>query len=585
MPASLTQGDSLLAVDIGGANTRAVLFDVVEGEYRFLASSSAPSTAEAPFKDVSEGARNAIAALQTITGRTMLDAERRVITPVQSDGSGVDVFVSTLSAGPALKTVIVGLLSDVSLESARRLAETTYTRIVDSIGINDHRKPDVQIDALMRLQPDMVIITGGTDGGASRSIHKMLEPVGLSGYLLNPEKRPAVLFAGNQKLDDEIKELLGGVTSALRFSPNVRPSLETEDLEPAARELAELYLGVRKRQLKGVDVLETWAGGNVLPTAYAEGRMLRFLGKVYSGSRGGILGVDIGSSAAVIAASFKEKTTLGVYPHFGLGENLPALLQYTSLEDILRWSSLDVSTGVLRDYLFQKSLFPSTIPATKEEQSLSQAVTRQALYLAMQTAKRDFPRSVRRPKPGLLPFFEPILAGGGALGDAPTPGQGLLLLLDSIQPVGVSTIILDRNNLLPLLGAASVRNSLLPVQILESGAFQSLGTVVSVIASANVGAQVVRARLTYDNGTETLADVKFGNLEVLPLPAGESARLTLQPQRGANVGFGPGRGGTLPVSGGSMGVVIDGRGRPLVLSNDAGRRQESIKKWLWTVGG
>ena len=585
MPSSLTQGDSLLAVDIGGANTRAVLFDVVEGEYRFLASSSAPSTAEAPFKDVSEGVRNAIASLQTITGRTMLDAERRVITPIQADGSGVDIFVSTLSAGPALKTVIVGLLSDVSLESARRLAETTYTRIVDSIGINDHRKPDVQIDALMRLQPDIVIITGGTDGGASRSIHKMLEPVGLSGYLLNPEKRPAVLFAGNQKLDDEIKELLGGVTSALRFSPNVRPSLETEDLEPAARELAELYLGVRKRQLKGVDVLETWAGGNVLPTAYAEGRMLRFLGKVYSGSRGGILGVDIGSSAAVIAASFKEKTTLGVYPHFGLGENLPALLQYTSLEDILRWSSLDVSTGVLRDYLFQKSLFPSTIPATKEEQSLSQAVTRQALYLAMQTAKRDFPRSVRRPKPGLLPFFEPILAGGGALDDAPTPGQGLLLLLDSIQPVGVSTFILDRNNLLPLLGAASVRNSLLPVQILESGAFQSLGTVVSVIASANVGAQVVRARLTYDNGTETLADVKFGNLEVLPLPAGESARLTLQPQRGANVGFGPGRGGTMPVSGGSMGVVIDGRGRPLVLSDDAGRRQESIKKWLWTVGG
>ncbi len=240
---------------------------------------------------------------------------------------------------------------------------------------------------------------------------------------------------------------------------------------------------------------------------------------------------------------------------------------------------------MLRDYLFQKSLFPSTIPATKEEQSLSQAVTRQALYLAMQTAKRDFPRSVRRPKPGLLPFFEPILVGGGALGDAPTPGQGLLLLLDSIQPVGVSTIILDRNNLLPLLGAASVRNSLLPVQILESGAFQSLGTVVSVIASANVGALVVRARLTYDNGTETLADVKFGNLEVLPLPAGQSAKLTLQPQRGANVGFGPGRGGTVPVSGGSMGVVIDGRGRPLVLSDDAGRRQELIKKWLWTVGG
>ena len=585
MPASLVQGDSLLAVDIGGATTHAVLFDVVEGEYRFLAASSAPSTAEAPYKDILDGVRNAISGLQNVTGRVLLDADGRLVTPTQSDGSGVDSLVSTLSAGPALKTVIVGLLSDVSLESARRLAETTYTRLVNSMGINDHRKPDGQIDALMRLQPDVVIITGGTDGGASRSIRKMLEPVGLSGFLLTPEKRPAVLFAGNQKLDDEVKELLGSVTSALHFSSNVRPSLETEDLEPASRELADLYLGVRKRQLKGVDVLATWSGGHVLPTAYAEGRMLRFLGRVYTGKRGGILGVDIGASAAMIAAGFKEKTTLGVYPHFGLGENLPALLQYTTLEDILRWSALDVSTGVLRDYLFQKSLYPATIPVTHEEQSLSQAVTRQALYLAVQTAKRDFPRSARGPRPGLLPPFEPILAGGGALGDAPTAGQSLLLLLDAIQPVGVSTIILDRNNLLPMLGAASVGNTLLPVQILESGAFQSLGTVVSVVASASAGALVVRARLTYDNGTETLADVKFGSLEVLPLPQGQSAKLSLQPQRGANVGFGPGRGGTLPVSGGAMGVVIDGRGRPLVLPEDAGRRRESIKKWLWTVGG
>ena len=585
MPASLVQGDSLLAVDIGGANTRAVLFDVVEGEYRFLASSSAQSTAEAPVRDVSEGVRNAIASLQATTSRTLLDNDRRLITPSQADGTGVDAFVATLSAGPALKTVIVGLLSDVSLESARRLAETTYSRVLDSVGINDRRKTDQQIDRLMRLQPDVVIITGGTDGGASRSIRKMLEPVGLSSYLSASEKRPAVLFAGNQKLDHEVKELLGNVTSALHFSANVRPSLDTEDLEPAARELASLYLGVRKRQLKGVDLIESWAGGHVLPTAYAEGRMLRFLGQVYGSTRGGILGVDMGASAAVVAAGFQEKTTLGVYPHFGLGENLPALLQYTTLEDILRWSPLDVSTGVLRDFLYQKSLYPSTIAATKEDQSLAQAVTRQALYLAMQAARRDFPRSAKPVQAGLMPSFEPILAGGGALGDAPTPAQGLLLLLDAIQPVGVSTIILDRSNLLPVLGAASVKNSILPVQVLESGAFESLGTTVSLVSPRTHGALVARARLTYDNGTEARADIKFGELCVLPLPTGQSAKLTLQPQFGVNAGFGAGRSTTVTVSGGQMGVVIDGRGRPLVLPDDGDMRREQIKKWQSMVGG
>jgi len=67
MPVSLVQADSLLAVNIGAAVTRAVFFDVVEGEYRLVASASAPSTTEAPFYDVGEGVRSAINDLQTVT--------------------------------------------------------------------------------------------------------------------------------------------------------------------------------------------------------------------------------------------------------------------------------------------------------------------------------------------------------------------------------------------------------------------------------------------------------------------------------------------------------------------------------------
>lgn len=585
MPSSLIEGESLLAVDVGGASTRAVLFDVVEGVYRFVAAGVAASTAEAPFRDVSTGVRAAVADLQSVTGRSMLDADGRLITPSQPDGSGVDSFVSTLSAGPTLKTVIIGLLPDVSVESARRLAETCYTRIVDSACINDPRQADEQIDALIRLQPDAVIITGGTDGGASRSVQKMLEPVGLAAFLLAPERRPAVLFAGNQRLQNEVRQLLTNVTSAIRFSPNVRPSLDTEDLGPAARELASLYLDVRKRQLRGIEQLESWSGGVVLPSAYAEGRMLRFLSKAYGGSRGAVLSIDLGASAAVIAAGFKTRATLQVYPEFGLGENLPALLQHTTLEDILRWSPLDISTGVLRDFLFQKSLYPSSIPATREDQSLAQAVARQALYLAMQNARRDFPRTAQSGRPGLLPFFEPIIASGDALADAPTPAHSLLLLLDAIQPIGIATIILDQSNLLPLLGAAAERSNILPVQVLDSGAFQSLGTVVSVIGTASENAPIAHAHLVYENGAEALADIKYRNLELLPLPHGQNARLTIQPRHGINVGFGPGRAGTVTVSGGTMGVVFDGRGRPLTLPQDSGHRRELIKKWLWTVGG
>jgi hypothetical protein len=80
-------------------------------------------------------------------------------------------------------------------------------------------------------------------------------------------------------------------------------------------------------------------------------------------------------------------------------------------------------------------------------------------------------------------------------------------------------------------------------------------------------------------------DLKYGSLETLPLSSGEAGKLAIQCLRGADVGFGPGRSGSISVTGGALGVVFDGRGRPLNLPADAVRRRELIKKWTWTLGG
>lgn len=584
MPTSLVEGNSLLAVNVSATTTRAVLFDVVEGSYRFIATGQAPSTAEAPFKDIGLGVRDAIESIQTITGRTFLDKDRRLIVPSQPDGAGVDSFAATLSAGPVIRTTIVGLLSDISLESARRLAETTYSRIVERLDLMDHRRPEEQIDSLLRARPDLILLSGGTDGGASRSIQKMLEAVGLACYLMPPEKRPAVLFAGNQSLTEEVRKLLEKLTPTLRFSSNVRPSLETEDLDPAMSELAHMFPIIRKGQVRGVDELETWARGNILPTAYATGRMIRFLGQM-TGASGGVLGVDLGASTATIAAGFNGKLSLHTYPQYGLGENLAGLLQASDIEEYLRWLSLDIHQDSVRDYILQKSLYPSILPVTPEERVISQAIARQVLHLAMRAARRDFPPNARSIRPDLSPFFELIFASGAALVDAPTPGQSLLLLLDAIQPVGVTQFMLDRNNLLPLLGVAAEQNNLLPVQVLESGAFQNLGTVVSVTSTAAYGTPILRARLLFPDNNEARVEVKYGGFEALPLGLGQTAKLSLQPLHRAEVGAGPGRSQTIMVNGGALGVVIDARGRPFELTNDPVRRRELMKKWLWTLGG
>jgi hypothetical protein len=251
----------------------------------------------------------------------------------------------------------------------------------------------------------------------------------------------------------------------------------------------------------------------------------------------------------------------------------------------MRWLPFDIAPNTVREYLFQKAFYPSALPATRDEHAIMQAIARQALYLSVRAARHDFPASARSTGADIMPPLDLILAGGGVISDGASLGQSLLLLLDAIQPIGIMPILLDQNNLLPLLGVAAARNSYLPVQVIESGAFIGLGTVVSVNVAAEYGEQVLRARLTYNDGTEVRSEVKFGGLEILPLPSGQTAQLTLQPLRRADAGLGPGKGGVVPVTGGAMGVVIDARGRPLQLPSDPVRRRELIKKWYHTVGG
>ena len=63
---ALIDAETLLAVDVGTVNTRASIFDVVDGRYRLVATAKAPSTAAAPLFDIGEGVRMALDRVQTI---------------------------------------------------------------------------------------------------------------------------------------------------------------------------------------------------------------------------------------------------------------------------------------------------------------------------------------------------------------------------------------------------------------------------------------------------------------------------------------------------------------------------------------
>jgi hypothetical protein len=371
----------------------------------------------------------------------------------------------------------------------------------------------------------------------------------------------------------------------LHFAPNIRPSLEQEQLDAAQAELARTYCHVRSQQISGVVELNTWAGGGLLPGATAFSRVVRFLSKELT-TKKGVLGVNLGASAAVIAAAFDGDSSLSVFPQFGLGSRLADMLDQAPLREIMRWLPIEISEEELRNYIYNKTLYPASLPVTPEEVIIEQTLARQALYSATRLAARGFPSQAIAAGDGMLPWFEAIVATGSVVAQAPNLAQAALIILDGLQPCGVTTLVLDQNQIAPALGAAAAVNPLLVVQVLESNSFLHLGTVIAPVGNARPGSPVLRLRMTYESGHEASLEVKQGTLEVVPLPAGQTARLQLQPLHRYDVGMGaPGRGGGLRVLGGALGVIIDARGRPLVLPEDRNRRKELYRKWLWTLGG
>jgi len=583
MPSSLVSADSLLAIDVGTSTTRALLFDVVEGRYRFLAAGSAVTTANAPFKDISEGVRRALDQLAEISGRLLLRENGSIIIPSSPDGSGVDALAATISLGEPLKVIALGLLEDVSLESARRLAATTYATVVETLSLNDRRKQDARIDLILRTRPDLVIAAGGTEGGADRSIKELLETVGLACRLMPRDGRPQVLFAGNKAIHKDVRAMLGKAVQ-LHYAPNIRPALEMEDLNAAQIKLAKIYQQIFAEKVLGIHDLNTWAGGNLLPNATAFGRMIRFLSRLYDPAKG-VLGVDTGASASTVIAGFSGRLFTGVYPEYGLGRGLPGILKVASPKRIARWLTIDLSPEDVRDYIYHKSAYPASIPATEEELALEQAILREVLRLSMKRLSANFPPGTAGLKPGLTPWFEPILVRGRSFTNAPSPGRALLALLDGLQPTGVTTVLLDQSELAAALGAAAAANPALVVQVLETN-MQNLGAVISPVGKARPGTPILRLQATLEDGSEQKMEIKYGTIEVLSVPLGQTVTLRLQPLHRFDIGMGgPGRGGQLRVVGGTLGVIIDARGRPIILHHDPEQRRKLFGKWLWMLGG
>jgi uncharacterized protein (TIGR01319 family) len=566
--------DSILAADIGSVTTRAALFDIVSGGFRFLGAGEARSTVEPPFSYMGEGLRQAADNLTALIGHLLMDENDRLIMPSRIGGAGIDAFAVSASAGRPLRTVIVGLMPNLSMASAERVAMSGHTLIVDRLGLGDRRKREKQIDDLVNAKPELVILAGGTDFGSEGAVMQLAETVAIAARRLQGSAHPEIMYIGNVALHEKIKDLFSGLCE-VSLAENVRPSLDDERVAFARRQLARSYERLRLGSLAGYGELAQWSTHGVTPNASAMATLIRHISEA-SGERP-ILGVDVGSATTTLAGAVGDELAITVRADLGVGHSVAHFT--SSVANVARWLPVDFTDDEVRSYIANKSLVPATVPHQLHDLYVEHALARQCMQTTTQSA--NWPAGVKR-NPGLLPSFDTIIGTGAVLARAPKPGQAALMMIDGLQPTGFTTLVLDQQGLLPMLGAAAAINPVAVVQVLEAEALMTLGSVVAVTGDGKQGQMAVRVRGTLANGRQLREDVRFGSLAAIHLPPGDS-RVTIQPAGGLDAGFGRGVSRTVNMSESAVGLIIDARGRPIAFPSGAARR-EAVKHWCDALG-
>ena len=93
------------------------------------------------------------------------------------------------------------------------------------------------------------------------------------------------------------------------------------------------------------------------------------------------------------------------------------------------------------------------------------------------------------------------------------------------------------------------------------------------------GKSLFTADLTYADGKTESHDIKLGDLKMLDLGVGETVKAKLTPAKGCDLGWGPGKTVEKDLHGGVVGLILDGRGRPIVLDPEDPNRVDMIRRW------
>ncbi|CAA9584963.1 MAG: hypothetical protein AVDCRST_MAG18-3688 [uncultured Thermomicrobiales bacterium] len=566
--------ESIVVADCGRTLTRATLVEFVEGACRFIAQGTSASTIEPPYDDLGVGLRAALESLEAASRRRFAD-RTRIIIPQEDSGDGTDALLATVAATPPLRVGILATGGDGILNALLPIVRRSPVTALPTLSV----EPTAPIDAatsatvatLARLQPDLLLIVAATDDqrGLQRLLGLATEIVGTSPQR-ETETPPAVLVIASEVGRDAATSTFSdgyefGFLATNEYDPtDIALTVETEILELNTRRAAAT--------LPGFDSLEWMVAAPPLARARAIDLVNRYMALQFDCA---VVTVDLDEGFTCCWAHGGEGRALSE-PALDLALGATNLLTALPLPDVIRWLPFSLSEDTLRGWILNRAVRPFTVPMTTRDRQIEAALTRELLRTGATQLAGDGPGALTAE----------LLVGGSFFARWPDPTEPFMALIDGLDPrpaSGIAQIALDRDALMPLIGALGTLEPDRAAELFEHDSLFDLGACVVVDCPAN---EQVQGELVYQDGRRRNFEVRGGEVLRLPLRGGErAATLHFAPGKRARIGNGgAGAGATfegeLAPHGGPVGLVIDARERPFAFPRNEQERIARVGSWL-----
>ncbi|HEX5441372.1 MAG TPA: glutamate mutase L, partial [Ktedonobacterales bacterium] len=440
---------SLLLIDCGSAFTKVALVGLVDGPYRLLASVSVPTTLAAPQADIMLGVRNGISEIERITGRIVMRAGQPIL-PEDDDGSGVDAAVLVASAEGPLRLMSLG----PGRESLAMLLQRALSGLFIQLETQQLPPPDAQLSEsdlqrltahLRAIQPHAALIIGPPTPAPGAAVASTAQSVAQAIDVVQPTAmdvsypRPLgfpVIFSGTQADAQAVGAILQGRTTVESVE-----ALSPSTLAPLTRAVSALYESCVLREAPGYAALRRMVATPPIATVTSLGGVARFLAHHHQMN---VVAVDVGANSTQLAgATARGEFLPAVFPTAGVGAGGAQLARAVGVESILRWITTPIDEDDLREYILTHMLRPRLLPATPQALEIQYALAREAIRLALHAPGARMA--------GLHPM-DIVLGTGGALAHVAHPADAALILLDSLQPRGITSLVLDSAQIAGMLG-------------------------------------------------------------------------------------------------------------------------------------